>query len=201
MFCSQCTSSMVPVVGFPRFCARNCCNVRTMLCAATDIVPRKFKVSSGLAGQCFRVARTAERWKAVDSDPYPVLVRRSDIWEVKAIPVAKFPREVEAMTILAHVDGETERKVRYISVHSAYEAVVKDRQVELSALRHALAHPVTSLSRPSVRQALFAQFGDVRIDLTLHRHKAVYYRNIVAMLVAIDNALYETFCERWGELV
>ena len=118
-----------------------------------------------------------------------------------AARISSFPCEVEAMAILAQVDGEAERMGRYINVHSAYEAVVKDRRVELSAVRHALAHPITSLTRPSVRAALEAQFCGSKIDLTLHTHKKVYYRNIVEMLVAIDAALFETFIRRWSELV
>jgi hypothetical protein len=118
-----------------------------------------------------------------------------------AAPIDRFPNEVEAMAILAQVDGEAERRGRYINVHSAYEAVVQDRRVELSAVRHALAHPITSLTRPSVRAALEAQFSGSRIDLTLHAHKKVYYRNVVEMLVAIDAALFETFTRRWDELL
>jgi hypothetical protein len=52
-----------------------------------------------------------------------------------------------------------------------------------------------------VRNALEALFQGDRINLQLHDHKKVYYRNIVDMLAAIDASLHETFLQRWDELV
>jgi hypothetical protein len=117
------------------------------------------------------------------------------------IPADIFSHEVEAISILAKLDGETVREGRYINVHSAYEAVVPSRSVHLSAIRHSLAHAVTSLTRKDVQASLTQHFGGLKIDLTCHEHKKVYYRSLVAMLVAIDEALFCTFSARHSELI
>ncbi|MBS0431139.1 MAG: hypothetical protein JSS21_01865 [Proteobacteria bacterium] len=105
------------------------------------------------------------------------------------------------MAILSGVDGETERQSRYINIHSAYEAVVRPRDVALSAIRHALAHPVTALTRPAVRATLLRRFGTLRIDLRKHEHQKIVFCAIGAMLIAIDNAVYQSFSARAEELV
>src|SRR5690606_26175862 len=110
---------------------------------------------------------------------YPTRVHRDGRLRPVLVPIAAFPAEVEAMAILAQIDGETERKKRYIDVHSAYEAVVPNRAIHLSAVRHALAHPMTSLTRPNVKAALAQHFAGAQIDLSLNEHKKVYYRCLV----------------------
>ena len=117
-----------------------------------------------------------------------------------SLPIASFESEVEALAILAVLDGETEREGRYIDVHSAYEAVVKEREVELSAIRHALAHPITKLTRPDVRAAIVKHFDGRRIDLSLYEHKKPFFCCIGRMLIAIDSALSATLHSRWNDL-
>lgn len=171
-----------------------------MLCASTKVVPLKYVVSSGLREHRFLVSRTTPIYPTASLPCHPVRVFRSNVWQRVLVPKATFQNEVEAISILGRIDGETVREGRYINVHSAYEAVVSPRSVHLSAIRHALAHATTSLTRNDVRMSLTQHFGGMEIDLHRHEHRKVYYRALVAMLVAIDDALSFTFLSRWNEL-
>jgi hypothetical protein len=171
-----------------------------MLCG-TDLVPIKYRGSSGLSAHTFRVVKASRGIPDFAHPAHAVRVLHDGQWTEVRVPVDSFPAEVEAISILAQVDGETEREGRYINVHSAYEAVVSSRAVHLSSIRHALAHPITSLTRPSVKAALVQRFGGPHIDFASHVHKKVYYQCLVEMLVHIDDALFATFNSRWHELV
>ncbi|OGT83127.1 MAG: hypothetical protein A3G96_03390 [Gammaproteobacteria bacterium RIFCSPLOWO2_12_FULL_52_10] len=171
-----------------------------MLCYS-DVIPKQFHRSSGLDAHTFNVTGTVyHTWRKKARD-WPCKVWRDGAWQSVLVPIAKFPAEVEALAILSEIDGETEREGRYINIHSAYEAVVELRTVDLSAIRHALAHPVTSLTRPDVRATLEHYFGGPYIDLTCYDHKKVFYTCIARMLIAIDEALFLIFTQRWNELL
>lgn len=163
-----------------------------MLCG-TDIVPLKYHQSSGFSAHTFRVTKESRRLSDFAHPAFAVRVLHDGQWAGVRVPVVSFPAEAEAIAILAQVDGETEREGRYINVHSAYEAVVPSRAVHLSSIRHVLAHPITSLTRPNVKAALVQHFGGSQIDFASHAHKKVYYRCLVEMLVHIDDALFATF--------
>ena len=171
-----------------------------MLCIS-DVIPKQFHRTSGLDAHTFNVTGTVFRTWRKEARDWPCQVRRDGVWKSVLVPISKFPAEVEALAILSDIDGETEREGRYINIHSAYEAVVKLRTVDLSAIRHALAHPVTSLTRPDVRATLERFFRGPYIDLTRHDHKKVFYACIARMLIAIDEALIHVFTERWNELL
>lgn len=171
------------------------------LCAASDVIPLKFQRASGVLSHTFRLA-TDRYFGSVDQlEAFPILIQYDGTWSKYLVPMAQFPSEVEALAILAEIDGETERQGRYINIHSAYEAVVRPRDVMLSAIRHALAHPITALTRQDVHAALLSQFGGLRIDLTKHDHQRIIYLSIGAMLIAIDVAIHRTFSTRIRELV
>lgn len=171
------------------------------LCARTDVIPQQFHKASGLSSHQFRIGNGLERYGRGEISAWPCEILRNNVWSPVAVPIDRFPSEVEALAILASLDGETEREGRYINVHSAYEAVVKSREVELSAIRHALAHPITRLTRPDVRAAIEKHFGGMRIDLSLYEHKKPFFVCIGRMLIAIDNALFAVFNLRWKELI
>jgi hypothetical protein len=170
------------------------------ICAGRDVIPRQFHNVSGMSSHEFRIGNGLGRFWHGEINAWPCEIKRDGLWTRLLVPISLFPSQVEALAILADVDGETEREGRYIKVHSAYEAVVQPREVELSAVRHALAHPISSLTRPQVRQALERCFGGLRINLSLHDQKKTFFIFIGRMLIAIDKALFEVFSERWNEL-
>lgn len=173
-----------------------------MLCASIDVVPKKYRRSSGLLDAKFFLRQASRLYPNPSLPTCEVTAERGDgTVELVKIPVALFEKECEAITALAKVSGETVRETRYIAIHSAYEALVQDRVVLLSAIRHSFAHAATSLTRANVRQALTENFGGLRVDLDSHEHLKIYYRCLVDMLIAIDRALKNTLESRRSELV
>jgi len=171
------------------------------VCGGKDAIPLKFQRISGVLDHNFRIA-THRVFPIPDAvTTWPVHINLNGTWGRYGVPIAVFPFQVGALELLAGIDGESERAGRYIKVHSAYEALVRPRDVSLSAIRHALAHPITSITRPDVRAALTNHFGGLRINLKSYDHQKIVYQSIGRMLIAIDVAMYETFKNRLNELV
>ena len=171
------------------------------LCGAADVIPLKFQKGSGVLDHNFRIKNYQRRWTHDDFDAWSFELYVRDSWMRAEAPILSFAAQVEALAILASLTGETERAGRYINVHAAYEAVVSPKALELSAIRHALAHPITSLTRPNVLAALRSMFGTSRIDLHSYAHQKILYCAIGAMLIAVDDALFQTFSNRLAELI
>lgn len=167
----------------------------------SDLIPIQFRASSGLSAHQFRFRHDGYTFPSWHEENYPIFIMRDEKWQNVFVPITLFPRESEALSILGTLTGESEREGRYINVHSAYEAVVTDRDVTLSAIRHALAHPITSLTRPAVRAALEQHFGGNRINLNTYDHKKIYFKCLAQMLISIDETLFKTFSLRWSELL
>lgn len=175
--------------------------VSTFLCRDSDVIPIKHQRPSGILSHAFRVKVGRIRGSVLNLRELPVDLLLAGQWEKYLVPVAKFPSEVEALVILSEVDGESEREGRYIRVHSAYEAVVRPRDVALSSIRHALAHPITALTRPDVCAALNANFGGMRIDLRTHKHQKILYHSIARMLVATEIAIFSRISSEMHYLI
>lgn len=160
------------------------------LCGSEDIIPHKFHKYSGVKDYEFRVSPKQFNQNANIEEGWFCNVKLSE-WESVYLPYEHFPNQIEALAILSKLDGETERPGRYINVHMAYESVVKERNVEYSSIRHALAHPITKLTRPTVKNSLLNRFGGLSIDLTDYYHQKEFYRCIGQMLIETEKAVYE----------
>ena len=132
---------------------------------------------------------------------WPCDVYRDTQWAEVYLPYGKFRNEVEALAILSPLDGETEREGRYIRVHAAYEAVVVDREVDYSAIRHFLAHPIVRLTRADVRESIARRFGSSGIDLRYYQHQKEFYRCIGQMLIAVERSVYSRVISAWNQVV
>jgi len=139
--------------------------------------------------------------------PYSNSISQNDLWfcnylkEGKSfevgIPIKKFPHIVEAIYILSRLDGESERPGRYISVYRAYESVVQQRETDYIAIRHALAHALTQLSRPKIVKSLLKRFGSGNIDFSNYHHQKEFYRCIGQMLIATDIVISKCIEHNW----
>jgi len=172
-----------------------------MICGNEDVVPIKFRRSSGLGPHSFKIANKGRHhsWNSVNN--YTCNVFKDNAWQRVTLNSGTFSSEIEALQILSCIDGETERQGRYISIHSAYEAVVKKRAIHLSAIRHALAHSASKLTNPDVISALTEYFDGVHINLRIYTHQKIYYRCIAEMLIAIDDAIFTKIMHNWSNLV
>lgn len=176
-------------------------NWSAFLCYLPDVIPMKFHKHSGVRDHQFGI-RNARPYQNFASMPgWPCVVHHDSQWEEVYLPYGKFPHEVEALAILSPLNGETEREGRYIRVHSAYEAVVVDRETDYSSIRHYLAHPVARLTRPNVRESLVRRFGATGLDLRNYQHQKEFYRCIGQMLIAVDKAIYATVISSWDQVI
>jgi len=170
------------------------------LCGASDIIPMKFHKHSGIRDHQFMV-KNASYKKYYDMPGWPCTILKDLEWVEIYLPYNQFPNEVEALAILSVLDGECEREGRYIRVHAAYEAVVSEREIDYSAIRHFLVHPVARLTRPSVRDSLINRFGPRGLDIRQYYHQKEFYRCIGQMLIAIDDALYRNIISGWNNVI
>jgi hypothetical protein len=161
------------------------------LCAQGDVVPLKFHKYSGVIDHKFRIHSKRYLGSVDHQAGYLIEIEIDGNWQALSLPFDRYPNQIEALAILTELDGESERQGRYINVHIAYEAVVKDRDVTFSSIRHALAHPITKLTRPDVRQSLINRFGGLDIDLKNYQHQKEIYRCIGQMLIQIEKSIYE----------
>ena len=175
--------------------------MEAFLCASFDVIPNKFHTYSGVQKHEFRINNRSMRAHVPSAPGWPCDILVDGRWDHVYLPFTPFAAEVEALAILSSLDGETEREVRYVRIHSAYEAVVPARDPDVSALRHLLAHPVTQLTRPEVRSSLLRRFGALAINLRDYQHQKEFYRCIGKMLIEIDDSIYERLIYRWEELV
>jgi hypothetical protein len=175
--------------------------MRSFICAYEDVVPQKFYRHSGLRDHDFKVDNG--RWYRDTSNSlgWPCAIYYSYRWHEVCLPFARFPNEVEALAILSPLDGEREREGRYIRVHAAYEAVVEEREVDFSAIRHLLAHPITRLTRPNVRESLLRRFGAMQLDLRNYHQQKEFYRCIGQMLISIDTTVHQNVLANWAQVI
>lgn len=170
-------------------------------CASDDVIPLKFHLHSGIRDHEFQINNVQVPGDLSGVPGWPCDVRRNNRWCRVYLSFTRFPAEVEALAILSALDGETEREGRYIRMHSAYEAVVSPRDSDVSAIRHWLAHPVTQLTRPKVRESLLRRFGALSVNLKEYYHQKEFYRCIGQMLIEIDVAIYERVVCQWRHVI
>lgn len=167
---------------------------RSFICGALDVVPLKFHKYCGLLDHKFLISRP----QFFSDKELMCHCLFNDSWFKIIIPTYIFPREVESLNILSKLDGETEREGRYISIYTAYEAIIDERDIDCSSIRHALAHSTTRLSHKNVRESLINRFGGLKIDFRNYYHKKEVYRCIGIMLVQIDKRIHETLTSKWS---
>lgn len=99
------------------------------------------------------------------------------------------PDLFEALILVGGVDGETAREKRYIDLYSAYEALVKHRDPDVAAVRHALAHAPHALGSPVVVQSLTRRFGGPKINFRDRAHRKEFFRSLAHLIIAVDHVL------------
>jgi hypothetical protein len=88
---------------------------------------------------------------------------------------------------------------KYLAVFQAYEAVVEIPEIRFAAIRHALSHARSKLSRPKTLSALTELFGGTRIELYDLRHRRVFYKQFTAMLLETDRLFAGRVRGAWHE--
>jgi len=165
------------------------------------LVPERYQKQSGLSCHDFRVREPS-------SHPYQFAqLANGDIrqFEVSAfctimhsgkltpmlVRQSVTPAEYEAVLLIGKLLFGSNLAQKYITLHKAYECIESNRDVTLSAVRHALAHAESSLTRPKTRNALIGLFGSTNIDFCNRRHVRLFYGQFGTLLIETDKLLFE----------
>ena len=117
----------------------------------------------------------------VDDDFLPILV-----------PKKELPSAFEAIILIGNATRwlSKSRVEKYLTVHKAYECLAPRRDPELSAIRHGLTHPGTTLTEPRTVAVLTRLFGSTTIDLQSYRHARIFYCQLGRLLIETDILLH-----------
>lgn len=164
-------------------------------------VPKQFQLRAGIRAHAFRVLRASPHSyvQYIDSQGRPYEIDESASCEIVfrgsprplLLPFSVDARLAEGVTYLGAALSSGNRVNRYINLHNAYESIASIRRPEFSAIRHALAHPAGSLTKPATVAALTRMFGGPYINLHLHSHQAQFFRCLGQMLIETDTLLFE----------
>jgi hypothetical protein len=98
-----------------------------------------------------------------------------------------YPVMVESLLLLGKVSiGIGNRVQRYLTLYKAYEAVTDRPNPAYSSLRHALAHPATSLSSELTVDQLTRLIGTRFFDIDNPSHQRAFYIQMARLLMATD---------------
>jgi hypothetical protein len=86
------------------------------------------------------------------------------------------------------------REQRYLTLFSAYESLIANRDVDATAIRHSLAHAPNALRDPKIVQSLKHRFGGVRLNLGNYNHQKEFYRCMATVICTMDQAIGAQLC-------
>ena len=159
-----------------------------------DLIPTQFHVVSGLRGHVFRTIFP----QSVRGDSSTrITIDRGNESKSFVVSANTDPRVFETLRLLDSVDGETNRELRYLTVHNAHEVLLGPPSLEARSIRHSFAHASTELRDPAVVASLKSRFGSTRVDFRLHVHKREIFRCLGSMLIALDAGLSSQLLERY----
>jgi hypothetical protein len=163
----------------------------------TTLIPIKFHKSSGLRGHSFAVL--FPNWSsafrdASSSGRLEVGIACTAGPRVAKVERSREPNVFSAILLIASVDGETVREQRYLTLFSAYESLIRNRDVDATAIRHSLAHPPHALRDPKIVRSLNQRFGGLHLNLRDYSHQKEFYRCMATLLCAMDIAIRAQLC-------
>jgi len=160
------------------------------------LVPRQYHRSSGLANAQLHIEDSSHfpyrflrhpKGGAVAIQPSAFCVIREEGRPAGfLVYLSSHPTLAEAIMRMSESLFTGNRAQRYVTLFKAYECLSPAPDAMLSSVRHGLSHASTALSRPATVNALKLLFGTTRIDLDLAPHRRIFYRQLVALLVATD---------------
>lgn len=82
------------------------------------------------------------------------------------------------------------RRDKFLNLYMIYEVSVKDKKEEYSAIRHALAHESSRLTQRKTLEILDQLFGTHILDLNNKKHRDVFYKYFIELLIDVDQILF-----------
>ena len=123
---------------------------------------------------------------------------KAGAFTIVLIPKREFPNVSEAILLLREAQSSGSRIGRYMTMYQAYESIVANRDRSLSAIRHALSHASSALTRKSTVDELAQIFGSTQIDFSIYRHLREFNVHLGRLLIATDNALEQIVAHQAG---
>jgi hypothetical protein len=117
------------------------------------------------------------------------------------VDITRYPDIAEAILFLGQLMSTNERAQRYNILFKIYECIEQDRNLEFSAIRHALSHATSKLSRPKTLHILNNLFGTTKIDLNNRSHERIFYSQMVKLLNDTDQKLYNAIQNKEKTLI
>lgn len=164
------------------------------------LVPARHRTSSGLLTASFRV-------RDVWHEPFVFVRNRRHLAQrirpaalceletsfgraVVLVDLRKHPRLAEALLLLGRLFSTGTRALRYVTLFKAYECLEPNPDVEFAAIRHALSHASSKLSKPRTLAVLRRLFKGVRVNLDKPAHARAYYTQFVRLLAEVDRLVH-----------
>lgn len=164
------------------------------------LVPVRYRRSSGLLEEQFRIVRASERLFNYMLHPKGGAVRIRPSAEcmvqtafgllVYQVDSVRRPQLAEAIVQFGRaLRRPGHRGERFMGLYKSYECLQRQRDLEFSSVRHSLSHASAALSRPRTLSTLKRLFGGTAIHLERPDHERTFYRILVRLLVATDRIL------------
>jgi len=163
------------------------------------LVQQRFWKASGIVDHEFAILDPGRPpWSSVpctDGIARPIpesaycVLRQAEVFTIVLIPRSDFPAVAEAILLIRAAQLSGPRVTRYMLVYQAYESVVDNRDPAFSAVRHALSHAPSALTRKSTVDELNRIFGSPHINLGTYAHLKQFNVHMGRLVVATDKAL------------
>ncbi len=172
------------------------------------LIQRRFWKPSGILDHHFAILDPGiSRWTSlIGKDGKEMAIPESaycvhcqaDIFTMVLIPKRDFPDLSEAVLLMRKAQLTGPRVARYMAVYHAYETVVSKRDPAFSAIRHAMSHAQSALTRKSTVDELVRIFGSTHIQFGEYSHLREFNLQLGRLLIATDTALGCALAEQPG---
>jgi len=106
------------------------------------------------------------------------------------LPRESSPRLFQAVLLAGSLLSTHARFDRYLTAYKCYECLAKQKDPGFSAIRHALSHATTVLSRPKTIDMLKQILGQVEIDFAIYKHQREFYKHLGLLIMHNDSLLH-----------
>lgn len=141
-------------------------------------------------GSCDRLYRDGGPILQIEESAFCRLLHNGIVVNV-IVPRSESPALFDAIIHISESLKAASRFQRFTEAFKAYESLETSPDLNLAAIRHAISHPETALSRPKTVAALRLLFGSSRIELVRPAHRRVFFRELGRLFVKLDELIGE----------
>ena len=146
-------------------------------------------------GMCDQLCATTQPSRSIPDSAYCRFRQGSRVVDA-LVPKAESGPLFDAIVHVSEALITGVRLYRFTEAFKAYESLAGSPEIEFAAIRHAISHPETLLSRPRTVTALQHLFGRCKIDLAKPADRRVFYREFGRLLIATDTLIGGSLASR-----